>query len=143
MQLDYPATRHELASLTGLSSRGERQRMSAAALHAFFNTMDKWSVRDEDARRLLGGVASSTFCDYKRNPDRVQDQDKLTRVSYLIGIFKALNILHGSGLADRWVTMPNRNRVFGGGTPLDYMVRGGTAAMHVIRRLLDARRAGR
>ena len=57
-----------------------------------------------DARPLLGGVASSTFYDYKRDPDRVLDQDKLTRISYLVGIFKALNILHGEDLADQWVS---------------------------------------
>lgn len=141
--LHYPATRYEPAPLVDLSIKEERERLSRSALLAFFNIMGRWSVRDEDARRLLGGIAASTFYDYKRNPERVLDQDRLTRISYLIGIFKSLNILHGERLADRWVRMPNRNRIFGGSTPLAYMIKGGTPAMQVVRRLLDARRGGR
>ena len=141
-ELAYPATRYDPAPLVDLSARDERARLSRSALRAFFNIMDRWSVRDADARQLLGGIASSTFYDYKRQPDRVLDQDILTRISYLVGIFKALHILHGEELADRWVTMPNRNRIFGGRTPLAYMLQGGTPAMQTVRRLLDARRGG-
>ena len=70
------------------------------------------------------------------------DADVLTRISYLIGIFKALNILYGEKLADEWVRLRNSNRIFGGRTPLDYMMRGGVPAMQIVRRLLDARRSG-
>jgi hypothetical protein len=140
--LRYPATRHEPAPLVDLSAKSERARLSRSALRAFFNIMQRWSIKDADARQLLGGIASSTFYDYKRSPDRVLDQDKLTRISYLVGIFKALHILHGEDLADRWVVMPNRNRIFGGRSPLDYMLQGGAPAMQTVRRLLDARRGG-
>ena len=68
--------------------------------------------------------------------------DRLTRVSLLVGLFKALHILYSDALADRWVHMPNTNRLFGGATPLHYMLRGGLPAMLTVRRLLDARRAG-
>jgi hypothetical protein len=78
----------------------------------------------------------------KRAPDRVLDTDRLTRVSYLIGIFKALRILHSAALADRWVRLPNAHPIFDGQTPLAYMIRGGLPAMQTVRRLLDARRAG-
>jgi uncharacterized protein (DUF2384 family) len=140
--LQYPASRYEPAPLVDLSSHEERERLSRSSLRAFLNIMARWQIRDEDARRLLGGIAASTFYEYKRNPERVLDQDKLLRISYLIGIFKALNILHSESLADRWVRMPNQNRIFGGRTPLDYMIRGGAPAMQVVRRLLDARRGG-
>ena len=36
--------------------------------------------------------------------------------------------------------LPNTNRLFGGGTPLEYVTRGGIPAMDQVRRLLDARR---
>ena len=140
--LQYPASRHDPAPLVDLSDKSERARLSRSALRAFFNIMQQWSIRDADARALLGGIASSTFYDYKRSPDRVLDQDRLMRISYLVGIFKALHILHGDELADRWVLMPNRNRIFGGRSPLDYMLQGGAPAMQTVRRLLDARRGG-
>jgi hypothetical protein len=141
-ELAYPATRHDPSPLVDLSAKSERARLSRAALRAFFNIMQRWSIRDADARGLLGGIASSTFYDYKRQPDRVLDQDRLTRISYLVGIFKALHILHDEDLADRWITLPNRNRIFGGRPPLDYMLQGGAPAMQTVRRLLDARRGG-
>jgi hypothetical protein len=78
----------------------------------------------------------------KRSPDRLLDVDRLTRVSLDVGIFKALGLLYSDALADRWVHLPNTNRLFGGATPLAYMVKGGLPAIHTVRRLLDARRAG-
>jgi len=138
----YPATRYRLDVAPDLSARAERERLSAPALKAFFNIMTRWKIRDEDARALLGGVSNGPFYEWKRNPDRVLDADRLTRASYLIGIFKALHILHGKSLADDWVQLPNSNPIFAGATPLAFMMRGGLPAMHTVRRLLDARRAG-
>lgn len=141
--LSYPTTRYEPSPVVDLTSRAERARLSASALKAFFNIIESWHVRDEDARRLLGGVSNGPYYEMKRSPEgRVLDADKLLRISYLIGIFKALNILHREVLADEWVRLPNTNRIFGGATPLDYMMRGGAPAMQTVRRLLDARRGG-
>jgi Protein of unknown function (DUF2384) len=142
LALAYPATRYDPVPLVDLSDQAERARLSPAAIRTFLNIMDRWDVRDDDARRLLGGVSNGTFYAIKRDSDRVLDEDKLTRISYLIGIFKALNILHGETLADRWMTLPNRNRIFGGATPVEYLIRGGLPAFQTVRRLLDARRGG-
>jgi hypothetical protein len=99
-------------------------------------------VGEEDGLRLLGGVSRAKFYALKKNPAGALDQDKLQRVSLLVGIFKALNILHSEKLADAWVSLPNRNRIFAGQTPLQFMVKGGLPNMLVVRRLLDARRGG-
>ena len=138
----YPATGYEPTPLIDLTSRPERERLSASALKAFFNLIDRWSIRDEDARALLGGISNGPYYNWKKQPERLLDADVLTRISYLIGVFKALNILHGEKLADDWVRLPNSNRIFGGRTPLDYMIRGGVPAMQIVRCLLDARRGG-
>ena len=138
----YPASRHLPPAPADLTDRAVRERLSGPGLRAFFNVMRKWELRHEDARALLGGVTNGPYYEMKRNPDRLLDADRLTRVSLLIGIFKALHILHSPALADRWVHLPNSNRIFAGVTPLDYMLRGGVPAMQIVRRLLDARRAG-
>jgi len=138
----YPATRYRIDAPPDLGARAERERLSASALKAFFNIMTRWKVRDEDARALLGGVSNGPFYEWKRNPDRVLDTDRLTRISYVIGMFKALHILHGRSLADEWVQLPNQNPIFAGQTPIAFMMRGGLPAMQTVRRLLDARRAG-
>jgi uncharacterized protein (DUF2384 family) len=138
----YPATRYEPSPLVDLSSKAERERLSASAIKAFFNIMQTWGVRDEDARALLGGVSNGQFYEMKKQPQRTLDADTLTRVSYLVGIFKALNILYSEKLADAWMQRPNTNRVFGGQAPLAYLIKGGLPAMDIVRRLLDARRGG-
>jgi hypothetical protein len=140
--LAYPASRFEPTPLVDLSSRGERERLSRSALRGFFRLADRWKLRDEDARALLGGVSSSTFYEWKKRPERLLDVDRITRISYLVGIYKALHVLYGDALADAWVTLPNTNVIFGGRTPLDYMAAGGLLAMQTVRRLLDARRGG-
>jgi hypothetical protein len=136
----YPATRHEPSPLVDLSSKSERERLSPSAVRAFLNIIDRWSVRDEDARALLGGLSNGPYYEMKKKPERILDTDRLLRISYLIGIFKALNILYSKKLADEWVRLPNSNRIFGGQTPLAFMVKGGLPAMQTVRRLLDARR---
>jgi hypothetical protein len=138
----YPATRYHPSPLVDFSVRAERERLSAPALRAFFNIMTRWQVRDEDARALLGGVTNGPFYEMKKHPERVLEVDRLLRISYLVGIFKALNVLYSEALADAWMRQPNTNTIFAGQTPLAYLTAGGLPAMQVVRRLLDARRAG-
>lgn len=142
LPLAYPASRYLAEVPTDLADVQSRERLSAPALKAFFTLMARWKIRDEDARALLGGVSNGPFYEMKRHPDRVLDVDRLTRISYLIGIFKALAILHDAPLADTWVRLENRHPLFGGRTPLAVMIQGGLPAMQAVRRLLDARRAG-
>ncbi|MGE3231036.1 MAG: antitoxin Xre/MbcA/ParS toxin-binding domain-containing protein [Hyphomicrobium sp.] len=138
----YPASRYEPAPVPDLGDRATRERLSRAAIGAFLNAMARWRVRDEDARGLLGGMSNGPFYEMKKDRARTLDADTLTRISYLVGIFKALNILHSESLADEWVQLPNSNRIFAGRTPLDYMIKGGLPAMQTVRRLLDGRRGG-
>ena len=133
---------YEVAPLIDLSDRTERERLSSDAARAFFNIMADWKIRDDDARRLLGGISNGAYYALKKGGDRALDEDKLRRISYLIGIFKALNILYSEKLADRWMLLPNKNRIFGGITPHKYLMQGGLPAFATVRKLLDARRGG-
>ena len=138
----YPATRYRPAPITDLTDKAQRERLSPSALRAFFNIVGRWSIRDEDARVLLGGLSNGPYYTWRKDPERTLDTDMLTRVSYLIGIFKALNVLYGEKLADEWVRLPNQNPIFAGRTPLVYMMAGGVPSLQTVRRLLDARRGG-
>ncbi|MCL6486362.1 MAG: DUF2384 domain-containing protein, partial [Janthinobacterium lividum] len=113
-----------------------------AALKGFFKLAIAWKLRDDEARELLGGLSSSAYYEWKKQPDRVLEVDRITRISYLLGIYKALHILYGDKLADEWVSLPNKNAIFGGRTPLSQMLAGGLLAMQTVRKLLDARRGG-
>ena len=142
MAVSYPASGFALPHAVDLSAKAERERLSRSALRGFFRICERWRIRDEDARGLLGGLSSSAYYEWKKNTSRVLDVDRITRISYLTGIYKALHILYGDTLADEWVSLPNTNPIFGGKTPLNYMIGGGLLAMQTVRSLLDARRGG-
>ena len=110
---------------------------------AFFAIVEKWKLRNEDAMALLGGTSNGRYFELKKSHKGVLSQDELTRVSLLIGIFKALNILFSQRLANQWTSRPNSNPMFNDAPPLALLTRAGVPGMLGVRRLLDSRRGGR
>jgi hypothetical protein len=90
--------------------------LSQSAIDGFFAIMDKWQVPIERAGDLLGGMPRSTVYKLKTAAGTLR-QDELTRISYVVGIYKALHILLPEKLADDWVAQPNDNFLFGGHPP--------------------------
>ena len=133
----------DLRKIPDLADPATRARLSPAAIVAFFANVDKWQLRNEDAMSMLGGISHGRYFELKRHRKGLLSQDELTRISLLIGIFKALNILFGQRLANQWTSRPNSNPMFNGAPPLQYLSRGGVPAMIGVRRLLDSRRGGR
>jgi hypothetical protein len=119
-----------------------RKRMSAPALRTFFAIAKAWELSVEEQRGLLGWPPVSTFHKYKAGDVGQLNYDMLTRISLLIGIYKALHILYEDGLADRWPKLPNSNGQYGGKPALVLMIESGIDGLYRTRRLLDARRGG-
>jgi hypothetical protein len=118
-----------------------RRRLSAPALRTFFNVARVWRLSAVEERALLGWPPSSTFHKYKSGDAGVLSFDTLTRISLVLGIYKALQILYVEpAFADRWLRMPNANPLFGGRPPLAFLVDNGVDGLFQLRRLLDARR---
>ena len=118
-----------------------RRRLSAPAVRAYFNITRAWQLGVTDERGLLGWPPPSTFHKYKSGDAGVLSFDTLTRVSLVLGIYKALHILYPEpAFADRWMLMPNSNPLFGGRTPLAFGVDAGIDGLLQLRRLLDGRR---
>ena len=65
----YPETRYAPIRPVNLSSKDERARLSASALRGFFRLVKRWSLRDEDAKQLLGGVTNGPYYEMKKHPD--------------------------------------------------------------------------
>jgi len=63
-----PGNLPRTVAVIDLASKAERERLSPSALKAFFNIVDRWGVRDEDARHLLGGVTNGPYYEMKKNP---------------------------------------------------------------------------
>lgn len=126
-----------------LSRKENRTRLTPAAVEGLIRIAKHWKLRDEDTRALLGGMSSGSFYALKNRAAKTLDEDQLTRISLLIGIYKALHILYSQKLADAWMALPNTNPMFRGDSPLDYLKKGGIPASVRVRQLLDARRGGR
>jgi hypothetical protein len=100
-------------------------------------------LTDEEALKLLALESERPIEQLKLNPDpQLFTEERMLRISYLIGIYKGLHICHGNDLANQWIKLRNRDRIFGGISPLKFMIGGGLDAMHLVRRLIDARCAG-
>src|SRR5271156_3158740 len=69
-----------------------------AALRAFFKLADLWNLDQAQQQRLLGDPGRSTLARWKAKATAGEDvdigADRLERMSYLLGIHKALNILY-------------------------------------------------
>jgi uncharacterized protein (DUF2384 family) len=125
-----------------LSRLETHERLTKSSIEGFFAVIDKWRISNRQAGELLGGVPCSTVYRWK-SAARTLRQDELTRISYIVEIYKALHSLLPNNLADRWITQPNDYFLFSGHPPLRYMVRGGIPGLRQVRSLLDATRSGR
>jgi uncharacterized protein (DUF2384 family) len=123
--------------IPNLSDLETRERLSPAALKAFFAILDKWEIDGNTGANLLGGLSRASIYNLKRST-RTLSQDELMRVSYIIGIYKALHILFSKTLANQWMKRPNDNPLFLGHTPLEYVLYQGIPGLQNVRNLLDA-----
>lgn len=117
--------------------------LSGPALRAFFAITAAWDLTAAQERRLLGDPPSSTFFKMKRDKEGTITRDQLERVSYVLGIYKALQILFpDTSRADAWIKAPNTAPCFGERSALDRMLSGNVADLFVVRQYLDAQRGG-
>ncbi len=116
--------------------------MSEAGLQAFCRIAELWGLSLDQQLVLLGGRPKSTFYNWKRTGGALPE-DVLERISYILGIYRALEILLPKPeAADNWVKKPNTAPIFGGAAALDRMLGGKVADLYVVRQYLDAQRGG-
>jgi hypothetical protein len=115
--------------------------LGGAALRTFFKLAEQWDLRIAEQRKLLGDPPESTFYKWKRHQEGALGRDTLERISYLLGIYKALQILFPNPeQADTWLHRPNQSTLFGGHSALERMLSGNVADLYVVRQYLDAQR---
>ena len=91
----------ELKKLPDLTDPATREKLSRAAIQGVLKIAEKWNLKNEDAMALLGGISNGRYYELKKTHKGVLTQDELTRVSLMIGIFKALNVLFHEKLANQ------------------------------------------
>jgi uncharacterized protein (DUF2384 family) len=119
----------------------EDGRTSGVAKKAFFRIAGLWQLTNEQAQVLLGSPSRSTFFSWKKGEGGNLSRDTFERISYVLGIYKALQILFPDpAQADTWVAKPNE--AFGGRSALDRMTAGNISDLHAVRAYLDYVRGG-
>ncbi|HZU90030.1 MAG TPA: MbcA/ParS/Xre antitoxin family protein [Stellaceae bacterium] len=120
-----------------------RERLSGPGLRTFFNIAREWGLSVEQQRTLLGGIPPSTYHKWKSGAIGTLSYDQLERISLVLGIYKGLRLLFADGAGGvRWLKAANTDRPFGGGSPLDRMLRGSIDDLYTVRRYLDGWRGG-
>lgn len=114
-----------------------------AALRTFWRLADAWKLGVAEQITLLG-VGKTTFYQWKQGKVGPLDKHVLERLSYLFGIYAALQILLPvAERADEWIRKPNGAPLFGGRSALERMLGGQVADLYVVRHYLDAQRGGK
>lgn len=111
----------------------------SGALRTVLNILDAWDISPKDRLALLD-------CDqetYNRWLEIRQlgeiPSDTLTRLSYILGIYSALQVLFPDpAISDKWIHRPNGAPEFGGQTPFAIMAQGKIDDLARVRRFLDS-----
>jgi len=133
------ALKHPAAPPVDLASAGAAE----AALRTFWRLAEAWKLKPAEQMVLLG-VGRTTLYQWKQGKVGPLDRHVLERLSYLFGIYAALQLLLPEGQhADEWVRRPNTAPLFNGQSALQRMLGGQVADLYVVRQYLDAQRGGK
>ena len=114
----------------------------AALIKAVVRTADNWALTNAESAALFD-VPTATWSRMKAGTyNGTLDQDKVTRASLMIGLFKGLRLLFNGPLTYGWPKAANAGPDFLGRTPIEVMIAGGIPAMMRVRQHVDALRGG-
>jgi uncharacterized protein (DUF2384 family) len=123
------------------STPDEASAAAAIGLRAFARIADLWHLSVAEQLKLLGLSSRSTYFKWRKDPQVKLPRDTLERISYVLGIYKALQLLlPDTRAADEWLRRPNEATVFGGRSALERMLSGNVADLYIVRQYLDAQR---
>src|SRR5690625_2100858 len=118
--------------------------VASPRLPALFDIFGQGRLAGAQHMTVLGLSKDKTLYNWKRRPEKAKlTRDLLERASYILGIYKSLQILlPDQTLADQWLATPNDNPLFNGTAPLDRLLAGQVVDLAVVRNFLDAERGG-
>ena len=129
------------ATPVGLTPMSERDKISSV-VKAVVRTAEAWGLSNAEAAALFD-VPTATWSRMKAGTFNGNlDQDKVTRASLMIGLFKGLRLLFNGPLTYGWPKTVNKGADFVGRTPMEVMIEGGIPAMMRVRQHIDSLRGG-
>lgn len=121
----------------------DTEKDSLPALRTLFRIAAAWGLSNKQQMKLLGNPPRSTFYRWKQGENVVLSRDTLERISYIFGIYSALQVLLPKPeAADAWIKKPSSAPIFGGRSALDRMLSGQVGDLYLVRQYLDAQRGG-
>ncbi len=114
-----------------------------AGLRTFFSIAAAWKLPAGAQMAILGLRSRSTFNRWKQGEGVALSPDTIERLSYVFGIYKALQVLlPDPKSADAWIHKPNDAPLFGGRPAIERLAAGQVADLYQVRQYLDAQRGG-
>lgn len=131
---------------TGIRSKSAISQIDPAvqgrvAAKLFLAIADEWALSEQQRCTLAGLASRTTLHNWRKKVEAGEgislSADTLERLSYLAGIYKALQLLFSDSKQwQQWVRKPNRD--FGGQSALDRMLAGRVVDLADVRRYLDS-----
>lgn len=122
-----------------------REDVTDKVLPVIFNIFESWRLTGAQQMALLGLSNEKTLYNWKNSPERAKlSKDLLERISYILGIYKALQVLFPTPVnADNWMRSPNNAELFGVRAPIDFLTEEGKVVdLARVRDYLDNERGG-
>lgn len=109
--------------------------LGPSVIRTFLKTAAAWGLTDEHICALMN-INKAVLNRWRQGSPDSFDKERMLRLSYIFGIYKALQILIPQS-ADKWVLRPNTNKIFGGRAAISVMCEG-PGGLRSVRRYLDA-----
>lgn len=128
-------------------SADHRRRLSGPGLRTFEAIADLWDLNQVERLLVLGSPPPSTYeawlCASREHGDLTLPVETLMRLSAVLGVHKALQILFSSepeGVT--WLCRPHAAPSFGGQAPISLLTGGTLDGVMTVRCFLDAALGG-
>ena len=115
------------------------KQLSSAGLRAFWKIAKLWQLTDQEQIKLLGISSNSTLRRWRSGQVQHVGRDTLERISYVLGIYKAIHtLLPSQERANAWMRRPNKAPFLNGSSALDRLAAGNVSDLYIVRQYLDS-----
>lgn len=124
-----------------IQTKAKRGELGRVAVKLFLGITDDWDLTENEKLVLTGHESRTTLNQWRQKVEANEDiklsRDTLERLSYVAGIYKALQLLFPNPEQwSNWIRRPNRD--FGGNPALEHMLGGKVVDLADVRRYLDS-----
>lgn len=110
-----------------------------AALRVFWRIANRWKLNEQQQMLILGIDNWAILQTWRAGDVEYLPNETIIRLSYVFGIFQALNtLLRKPGAADDWLWKSNKAPFLSGQSAMQKMLSGRLSDLDEVRRYLDS-----